>query len=237
MATDDDRLTVRRGFGPVLVVGLIFGTVAVASARGGRPEVGDALFHPPTGDEPPEGEVLPAVTMSPSFEYEVTSNEVPSSVMLVLAVLAGLALVVVLFSVARALLRQRPRARQEGIAIDDELTPVVAEARMPVSVPAIRRGIEGALARLDDDRPTSDAIIAAWVGLEESADDAGQSRGISETAGEFTSRILQERPGAEADIRSLLFLYESVRFGGVTASDADRTAARAALERIREAWS
>lgn len=63
------------------------------------------------------------------------------------------------------------------------------------------------------------------------------ARGAAETPGEFTTRILGERPAAAADLTRLLGIYERVRFGGHEADAAEREAARDALVRIREAWT
>ena len=59
----------------------------------------------------------------------------------------------------------------------------------------MQRGIAGALATIDERATASDAIVAAWIGLEESAADAGVKRAASETPGEFVVRIITLRPG------------------------------------------
>ena len=49
-------------------------------------------------------------------------------------------------------------------------------------------------------------------------------------------RILRRRPGLDADLETLLALYESVRFGGVPSEEAARSAARRCLAAIEEGW-
>ena len=79
-----------------------------------------------------------------------------------------------------------------------------------------------------------DAIIAAWVGLELSAERAGFVRSASETPSEFTRRIVSRAAGSAADVDTLLRLYERVRFGDYLANERDRIRAREALRRLRE---
>jgi hypothetical protein len=74
------------------------------------------------------------------------------------------------------------------------------------------------------------------VELEQVSARAGRARAEAETPGEFTVRILRRRPGLDADLETLLALYESVRFGGASADEQARTAARRCLAAIEEGW-
>jgi len=100
----------------------------------------------------------------------------------------------------------------------------------------IRRGVTAAREGVTAVAEPGDAIVAAWIGLEETADDSGTARGLSETPAEFTLRILQRRPGVAEPAVRLLRLYEGVRFGGRTASENDRAQAHAALVEIERGW-
>lgn len=82
-------------------------------------------------------------------------------------------------------------------------------------------------------RPPSDAVIAAWMHLEESAAASGTERQAHQTPSEFTETVLTEHHADSAALHELKAVYQRARFGEpgrVTAADV--VAARAALERI-----
>ncbi|SEC24485.1 protein of unknown function [Paramicrobacterium humi] len=159
--------------------------------------------------------------------------------LLVIVVLALIAVVVLAYILFR--LRQRTPRRfttsltgaPQGDGGEVASTPA-AEADVPPAV--IRRGIAHALVQIREERPPGDAIIAAWLGLEESAEDSGLHRRPAETAAEFTAAAIA-RLGAEHEVRELLALYQGVRFGGHRATAADVVRATAYLETLRERWS
>jgi hypothetical protein len=97
-------------------------------------------------------------------------------------------------------------------------------------------GIELALQVLDEQREPADAVVRAWLGLEETAEKSGVVRGAAETPTEFTSRILS---GAFADdwaIRTLLRLYLRARFGDRPVTSRDVAAVREALQELVRTW-
>lgn len=205
---------------------------------------GPVTVRPAVGSPPP----LPTATTmdAPEPTDRATPEPAPSSVaqlvgaaligvLTVLVLAAVVALVVVLVRRIAEAWGDRPLRRRAGVGVDAVV--VGASAAEPAAVTTvIQRGIAGALRQIDERREPSDAIVAAWVGLEESAADAGLTRGRSETPGEFTLRIITTRAGISADATALLRLYERVRFGGHAAVEADRETARAALRRIEEGW-
>lgn len=226
---------------PLLLGGIVvlFVIVMLAAAVQGVPRI-----TPPTS-EPQE--VAPIVeTAQPLPQGEPTQppkpeNELVATIISVvlLSLLAAVALFVLVLFV-RALVRawrDRPQRFRDGgdvgFDLHDEATAVEDD---DAAAPVIQRGIDGALRTIDERRVPSDAIIAAWVGLEEGAADAGISRSPSETASEFALRIITRRRGIEADAARLLALYERVRYGGYVADEADRDTARAALHAIEEGW-
>ncbi|WP_110589236.1 DUF4129 domain-containing protein [Microbacterium suaedae] len=228
----------RRSSRLAMLVGGSFLVVIAAAGWQGRP-----LFTPPVLEwqddvelptqQPVSPPSLPASDNDPVFD--LSEIFAPGSVgRIVLFTVLAIVGAVLLSLLLRWLIRRRPRARRggadvEAIGFSETPSPVV-------QAPVVRRGIDGALARIDDARPPGDAIVSAWVGLEEAAEDAGRARGVSETPAEFTARILGERVGADDELRILLGLYERVRFGGYDATDADRAAARHSLARMREVW-
>lgn len=157
---------------------------------------------------------------------------------LIYGLLAVLAAALITYVILR-LRQRRPRRFSALLADADVGTPSDAagtpspDAELPTQ---IRRGIAHALAQLSDDRPSGDAIIAAWIGLQQSAEDSGIVRLPSETAAEFTAAAIS-RFGGEADVRELLRLYQDVRFGGHAATRHDVQRAQQKLESLRKVWS
>lgn len=161
---------------------------------------------------------------------------VSAAIQIVLAVLlAAVVLALGVWLVRRLIdwLRERRVHARAGVGVSESIGGA-AEPQPDAQV--IRRGIAAALAEMDADREPSDAIVAAWVGLEESAADAGLHRESTETAGEFVVRIIARDATATADVGTLLRLYEDVRFGERSISDVELRLARAALQRIEAAW-
>lgn len=100
----------------------------------------------------------------------------------------------------------------------------------------MQKGLAIALARLDDAPAPADAIIAAWVALEEAAADAGVERALSHTPTEFTVAILARLDADPTASSMLLGFYHQVRFGHRIPTAADVAAARASLVRIAGEW-
>jgi len=102
--------------------------------------------------------------------------------------------------------------------------------------PALRTGIELALQVLDEQREPADAIVRAWLGLQETAAESGIVRRAAETPTEFTSRILGRAFADDRSVRTLLRLYLRTRFGDHPVTADDVAAARAALQELVRTW-
>lgn len=122
--------------------------------------------------------------------------------------------------------------------------PTVAPAARPVEpqpepepdVPALLSGIEQALRLLEEEREPADAIVRAWLGLQETAAESGIVRAAAETPTEFTSRILGRAGADDRAVRTLLRLYLRTRFGDHPATADDVAAARDALRALADSW-
>jgi len=224
---------------PLVVVSL-FIVAMIAAAVQGKP-----TFRP--AEPIPAGTAEPLPTMEPGGtglpeppEIEPTSAAaVAQALTAILLVLVMGGLIALLVIAARAVLRawrERPLRRRDAAAVASEVELIESAPAADAVAGVMRRGIAGALATIDERVSASDAIIAAWIGLEESAAEAGVRRAASETPAEFVVRIITLRPGVADDAAALLRLYESVRFGTRLADEGDRASARRALRRVEEVW-
>jgi len=102
--------------------------------------------------------------------------------------------------------------------------------------------LHGARAALLDLRhraggPPSDAVVRAWLVLEESAAESGTARRPDQTSTEFTADVLAAHDVDPAALRTLRSLYQRARFAesaSATVTEADADAAAAALDRIAD---
>ncbi|MGM7665470.1 DUF4129 domain-containing protein [Microbacterium sp. A93] len=219
------------------VVGL-FLIVMIAASVQGIPDINPPVLEP--REIPPvEASTEPMPTGIPTPLPESNSDVIGAIIGVIFFVLASAAALAIIVLVVRALMRawrDRPMRIRDGSDVGIDLQEQALPDEPDVAAPVIRRGIQGALRLIDERAVPTDAIIAAWVGLEESAADAGTARGMSETPSEFALRIITRREGISDAARELLRLYENVRFGDLAADEGDRDRARAALRIIEEGW-
>lgn len=223
---------------PLVAVAGFFAVVMFVAAEQGLPQ-----FRPLPGG----GTELVDVGTSEPAPAEMTPGPMEQTeesplFKVILAVLVAIAVLTLLFFGARMLVRylrglwrDRPLERREAAAVD-AMSVVIAGTDAEPDAAIIRRGIDEALRTIDVDPAPGDSIVAAWVGLEESATDAGAGRAPHETPSEFTVRIIGRRAGIAADVVALLGLYEQVRFGGLVAEERDRATAAACLRGIQAGW-
>lgn len=234
------RRPTRASARPVLAQAAVLGlflVAAAAAALAGLPTMSVVDVEPAPQEQPG---VLQTPTFTPS--PPPTEQQGPDLVVMIVAIvmlaIAATLLIIGVVRLARrllAFLRDRMRARPEASQVEVE-TATALSADDPVDAPTVQRGIAAALSSIAEHRDPGDAIVAAWVGLEETAADAGAGRGRAETPAEFTLRILLRRPGIDDPARSLLRLYEQVRFGGRRADEGMRRDAERALSAIERGW-
>lgn len=119
----------------------------------------------------------------------------------------------------------------------------VGTATQPVPVPTpepepeqLLTGIELALVALDEGREPADAVVRAWLGLQETAEESGIVRRASETPTEFTSRIISGAFADDSAVRTLLRLYLRTRFGDHPVTEQDVSEVREALRKLVSSW-
>ena len=237
MRRRDEEPPARRRAGGGLLVPLVVAAAAVvvlATAAGGRP-----TFTSPFGGGPAEGPPMSPPPLPTAAATPPTANplvpSVSSVVQTVLVVLVCLVALVVAVALIRLLVSairdRRRRTRLTGRSgLEAGVEPEVADA------PAVLRGIAAALGALDEHREPGDAVVRAWLGLQQAAEDAGLARSAAETPTEFTGRVLSRTGADRAALRTLLRLYLRARFDDGAISAADATAAREALQALATSW-
>lgn len=135
-------------------------------------------------------------------------------------VMAALLLVYLLLRVARRLRQSDRAADEEGDELDAGELVDVPE----LDAPALREAVQQAGRELVDDVPPGDAVIAAWMTLEQAAARVGVVRDPAQTAGELTVQVLDATRADPLAVRELLALYLAARYGShpVTTGDVER---------------
>lgn len=81
---------------------------------------------------------------------------------------------------------------------------------------------------------SKDAIIAAWLGLEHAAKEAGSVRDPAQTPTEFTLQVLADTPATPGAIQELLVLYQQARFTNSALSPDSRTRALSIMAQLEQ---
>jgi hypothetical protein len=131
--------------------------------------------------------------------------------------------------------RSRPTFGQHPLAMPLGMTSVIPVQPQP-DPPALRTGVELALEALDEQRDPTDAVVRAWLGLQDAAEESGIVRQPAETPTEFTSRIMSRSLADDRAIRTLLRLYLRTRFSDHPVTRDDVAVVRAALQELVRTW-
>jgi hypothetical protein len=215
----------RSRFVVAVVVGAALVLVALA-ARGSSPVTfGERGWFGGTGDQAPVS--TPEESAPDGLAGVISGSVVVLFVVLVALLTVGLAVVVIPMI---GPVRWRPKRGYDAVAENDE--EAVGAAASPGS---LLTGARTALSELRERPagPPSDAVVAAWLRLEEAAAGSGVPRLDHETPTEFTGALLVRYEVDTDAAATLRGLYQRARFGPagqVSTQDADR--AEEALERI-----
>lgn len=145
---------------------------------------------------------------------------------LILAVLAGLAVLVLVVWIAQrviALGRRERRSEAAADAVPEELTAQQAATALDEAVVQLTRA-----------RRPGDAVIAAWLALEQAIAQAGIRRGGSQTTQEFVLAVLGALSLPRTDLEDFARLYGRALFSGAPITEPDRERAIALLTRLSE---
>jgi len=211
--------------------------LGAATATPWRVQVPRAVVPEPDASDPalPQqpGQIVPGDQPEPS-------SDVVTWIVVALSVAGAVLVIVLLVLLARRVLRALavPDEDDDG----DDLSPGTAAAGTltDLPLPALQDAVAAALARVDTARTPHDAVVAAWVALEDAAARHGTARDPAQTATEFTAHLLtaQRRDGRTVptlDVDTLRRLYQRARFTERPVAPDDVDAARAALTRIAHA--
>ncbi|MGA0565930.1 DUF4129 domain-containing protein [Rathayibacter sp. KR2-224] len=217
----------------VLGLALVVGTMVSGPLRAGSP-----LWLPTAGRGIPRPALPgPVQTATPApLPQEHFSPAQLQQWLLWAALVAVVAAGILVYLLRRLLRRSRLLSEErDGAMSAVGATAPPARTDDPVA-PVMASGIAKAIRLLDEAREPHDAIVRAWLGLQEAAQASGAGRRPAETPGEYTARIVA-RFGTDRDAaRTLLDLYQGVRFGGHPADRNTVDLARSCLARLRDSW-
>lgn len=131
--------------------------------------------------------------------------------------------------------RRLPPAPNLQVGRVRPVTTVVAQEPEP-EPERLLTGVEFALQALAETRDPADAVVRAWLGLEETAEESGVARRPAETPTEFTTRIMSAAFTDDQALRTLLRLYLRTRFGDHPVTAGDVAEVRGALQQLVSNW-
>ena len=209
----------------LILAGLACAILAVGVNLGGPIEVqlpqasGVIEFFPPPPEETIEQENPDAAT-----EQDQQSQSKAGQIILTLAGLLVLFLIVQgargalqILSGAMRTRDKTPRSSGQGSQTDPSGQSLL---------PELQRAVHLGQGFLTHTQSSNDAIIAAWLALEEGAKLAGSPRDQAQTPTEFTLEVLSQTPATPQVTQELLALYQVARF---TNEELDQTARTRAM--------
>lgn len=191
----------------------------------------------PTNNRTPATIRSPSTGVAPTIKPSNGTDKFPLGAVL-LWIIVGVAAIAVVVALWRWWNRRplREAAVLHSVVATTTEIPIEPEAEPEPDTPALRSGIELALQMLDEQREPADAIVRAWLGLQETAEESGIVRRPAETATEFTSRILSRAVVDDRALRTLLRLYLRTRFGDHPVTSEDVAVVRGALQELVRTW-
>lgn len=211
----------------LLVTVVVLGAATAGPWRFSPPHLPTPELSMPQQQPPPSPD--PSVTPAPQPAEEPTHDNRWTA--LITAILLSLLVAALLTFAVRKILTI---LRGQIDTTPDNLTGGTGTATPDdaVDLPELQDAVTRALAHLDGHARPRDAVVAAWVALEEAAARAGAHRDPAQTPTEFTGTVLAKTPAPPTAVARLRTLYQRARF---TDRPIDRTAvaqARTALADI-----
>lgn len=157
-----------------------------------------------------------------SAEVRHADPWIVGAVEFVMKLVLAVVVVIVLVAIGRALL-DRWRSRTQ---VEDQVSPtdVVPDVLLDAAVEGERQLSRGT---------PSNAVIAAWVALEDAVRGAGVRDDDSRTAAELVTAVLRSHRVDREPLDTLAALYREARFSRHPIGEEQRTTAREALVRVQ----
>jgi len=223
-------------------------TFALAAARGalillavvGAAVRGPWIVERRTAEVPFRGARLPTPTPAPlppdqglplpepGDAARIDLSWLPVALLAIAAAIVALVLWRIWLRYRRAALREAEAPRSAGIADGADVLP---------ELPVLLRGVEAARLSLASIGKPTDAVIAAWLSLEDAAADSGVRRHPAQTPTEFTLAILTATRADPDATRELLGLYHLARFSTHPVTPDHVARASRCLGAIAESWT
>lgn len=205
---------------PLLVTVLLILLVLVGSALSSPWELSGGGAQQPLPTPAPIETVEPP---PPPLTVD-EGSDLPPAARTALLVLAGLlATAIAAYLVYRAVRKVRQTALTRRVPPRTERSPGDTTGHEVTVVPELRTGIETATARLRGATSSTDAVIAAWLALEETAEASGAPRTAAQTPTELTVAVLETIDAPPQSIERLLRLYHLARFTDTPLTPTDVT--------------
>lgn len=217
--------------GPAVIVSTVAGIgVLGLIAAAVRPEW-QVSYHPFT--QAPQAAPTPLAARGPTAVPTAVPRASPASSGAFGSVLLAVAIGLAVLLLALAFLLWLRAGRRQRLA---ERADVLVDVDVLAPLPALRAGVAEAERRLLTESDPTNAIIAAWLALEEAAASSGVRRQPSQTPTEFTLGVV-EGTGVDAEpVHGLLRLYHRARFSVVGSPPADLAAARRCVSELAASW-
>jgi hypothetical protein len=213
------------------VVVAVVGAALAGPFRLGQRNAGGVPFTIP----PPQ---LPTNTATPipvetGLDGERMSMDAQRWIYLLVIAVIGALLVIGVALLVRRIRAMRGRRAPHEV---DEAVPDIGLTGdvLDSATPALREGVRQAAQVLEEEVPPGDAVIAAWVALEESAERSGLVRDRAQTATEFTVEVLDATRADPDATRALLQLYLAARYSEHVLTPEDVARARESLAAIAD---
>lgn len=149
-------------------------------------------------------------------------SSIVSAIELLMKLVLVVVVVIVLVAIARAVL-DRWRSRE---SVEDQVSPadIVPDVLLDAAVEGERQLSRGT---------PGNAVIAAWVALEEAVRQAGVRDDDSRTSAELVTAVLRSHRVDRAPLDTLAALYREARFSTHPIGEDQRSTARAALVQVQ----
>ncbi len=228
------RIRVRPAAGAILPLAVLLSVIVIAAAGiGGTSHFTGPRWYPHLGG----GAQRSHVTLLPKPPKGLRAHKAHGkpgrlALPLWLELLLGIAVAVGIGVLLLRLWGKRRAPAAPGLQAETAAPIQVAAPEQQAEPEVVLTGIRLALHTLDQERDPADAVVRAWLGLQETAEESGIVRGPSETPTEFATRVLSSAVADDRAMRTLLRLYLRTRFGDHPVTPEDVAAVRTALQQL-----